>query len=395
MSNDKNNKIKSLGGFILVLACLLPTLWFLHDRIDLLQHAELESASIIKCDYKWGTRVSSSTSQRRKTTSYAPIAISEQGNKVRGTLWWASRDICERSLHKQVSVLVHNTEPDKSRINSFFQFWMFPILFVYLTAVVIISLYIPRRGLGQILTMLLLVIIAVSYFRELHPTEDKNAGPGQADKSQVVLNRCVIDRMHDKNLTERIEVKYLLCQKSGITDLSSISDLTNLEELYLQGNQLSSLETIGKFPKLRVISVASNGMLSLKGVEHLPALEELQANLNKINDLSGMQQLSKLKIVGLMKNQIKSITEFEPLLQLEDVVLNYNHVTYNRPLTNKPALKKLQLYSNNVRDITPLYENINMKVVGVRGRGNVSCDQIQVMRSKLAPDASVWGQKGC
>ena len=122
VSNNKNKKLTSLAGFILMLVCLLPALWFMHDRIDLLQQAELENAIIIKCDYKWGS-VSSSGGTRRNATSYAPIAISEQGNKVRGTLWWASRDVCERSLNKRVSVLVNPTDQDKSRINTFFQFY--------------------------------------------------------------------------------------------------------------------------------------------------------------------------------------------------------------------------------------------------------------------------------
>lgn len=324
-----------------------------------------------------------------------PIAISEQGRKVGGSLWWPSRKFCERSLNKPVSVLNYKTAPDKSRINSFFQLWMLPSLLMYVGLIFAISLYLPGRGFAQILTVLLLVIMAVSYFRELHPTEGDLEGFDQENRSKVVLDRCVIDRMRKKDLTKRIQLKYLLCQKSGISDLSSISDLINLEELYLQGNQLSSLESLRKLPKLRIISVGNNGMTSLKGVERAPNLEELQANLNKISDLSGVQHLSKLKVVGLMRNQIKSIAEFRHLSELEDLVFNSNQIADIQPLFNKPALKELQVYSNDIRDITPLYGNINMRIVGIRGRGNVSCKQIQLMRSKLAPDAKVWGQKGC
>lgn len=385
MSGDNTNKAKSIGGRLLLLACLIPTLWLFYERIDLLRHAELQSAIIVKCEQR----------SNGSGPSFTPLAITEQGVKVRGTLWWASHRLCAGSLHKDASVWIHLFDPEQNRINSFFQFWMSPILLAYLSAAIAIGLYGRGRGLAQVLTVLLLVTVGISYVRELHPTSVRPDKTGRLDKSQQVLERCVTARMREKGLADRREVKHLLCQGAGITDLSSIGDLANLEELYLQDNRLSSLDTLPLLPRLKRISVAGNGMTSLRGIERAPNLQELQANLNRINDLSGVQHLHQLRVVGLMKNRLKGITEFAGLSELQDIVLNYNQVTDITPLANKPALEKLQVYANNVRDITPLYGNVKMTIVGVRGRGNIPCDQVRTLRGKLAPAAKVWGPEGC
>ena len=47
-----------------------------------------------------------------------------------------------------------------------------------------------------------------------------------------------------------------------------------------------------------------------------------------------------------------------------------------------------------ISDISPLFGNTSMKIVGVRGKGNVPCVQVQKLRS-IIPDARVYGPKKC
>lgn len=72
MRRNKNNKTQSLVGLIIVLACLVPALWMLYERIDLMQHAEWENATIIKCDYRWNTGGGGPKGSRKSRTSYTP-----------------------------------------------------------------------------------------------------------------------------------------------------------------------------------------------------------------------------------------------------------------------------------------------------------------------------------
>ncbi len=396
INQERFSEKRPLLSFILLLFFLAPALWFTHDRVNLLEDAELQQATIIKCDYKYFSSSASTTRTGIRRTSYTPIAITEQGEKVLGTLWWSSRNFCERRLNKQVSVFIHPTNPEKNRINSFFQLWLYPSLAIYF-GFVILSFYFGRQKISTILTLLLFALLAINYYREFQPASiaDTSQQAETSDRSKAVLDRCIAHQMKESKLANRSEITRVLCQDAGITNLSSIADLSSLQELYLQGNKLTSLETIPDLINLKIISIANNEMRTLSGVEKLVQLEELQANKNKIDDLSGMQALSQLKIIGLMKNQIKSIAPLEPLTNLEDITLNYNLITDISPLANKPHLKKATFYSNDVKDITALFSNANMVIVGVRGRGMVPCNQISGIRKRLAPSAKVWGQKGC
>ena len=389
-------KEKPVGAAILILAFLLPTLWFLHDRITLIQQGEQQKATIIKCEAE-RKKTMRTGGRPRMITTYHPVAISEKGSRVEGSLGWAGRGFCEKSLNGQVTVFVHPTDSSSSMINTFFQMWFLPTLFGYITTLILILLFFPGRNLSGVVTILVLLTALYGLYLEIYPTKvpAQQNYSADADRSRAVLDNCVAAQMQKKGLQYRSELKYLLCQGSGITDLLSIVDLVNLEELYLQDNALQTLESLGHFSSLHILSVANNKLVSLAGIEHLPNLVELQGNSNKIQHLDGIEVLRELRIIGLMKNQITDISGLQHLQNLQDVVLNYNEITDISALRNKPALKKLQLYANNIQDITPLYSNTNLTLVGIRGRGNVSCDQIQILRSKLSDDAKVWGQAGC
>lgn len=381
------------ANLLFVLVCAAPAAWFIYDRAMTIVNSELEGATIVNCDYKKSGRITSRG--RKATTSYTPIAVSEEGHRVKGTFWWSSRKMCEKTLNTNVSVFIHNLNPEKNRINTFFQLWFFPAISVYFAMLVAILVLFHVPWAGTSLTAIFVAMTAVGYFKEVHFPEKPAIGFEGEGLSKAALDRCVKEVMAKQGIPERAEVKRLLCQNAGITDLSSISDLVYLEELYLQGNRLTSLETIGDLKKLKTISVAKNEMVSLKGIERLTGIEELQANTNKISDLEGLGNLKNLRVVGLMNNNIENISEFSGLTKLEDVTLSRNKITDINPLTNKPLLKEIQLYWNNVKDISSLYGNTNMKIVGIRGDGKVPCEQIREMRSRLSADAKVWGQEGC
>lgn len=76
-------------------------------------------------------------------------------------------------------------------------------------------------------------------------------------------------------------------------------------------------------------------------------------------------------------------------------MLSYNKITDIEPLASKPNLTTLLLYRNDVKDITPLYNNLSLQLLGVKGRGKVPCKQIDGIRKQLSPDAKIWGQNAC
>ena len=325
-----------------------------------------------------------------------PRAVTAAGDQALGVISLTSRSLCAQMVGKQVSVAVHPNDPEQNRIVSFVQFWAPAALLLYFPIAFAVGYQSPARS--RLLTLvffvgfggatLLELGILERYFPKLITGED-------ISPQEAALRRCVWAAMAKEQVYERSHVKRLLCQDEGIDGLSSIADLVYLEELYLQGNALTSLQGLASFTRLKTLSVAGNKTLtSTRGIENLISLEEFQANKSAISDLSGVEQLSNLKIVGLMMNQISDVSAFAELSNLEDLVFNYNQITDISAFGNKTTLQRIQLYSNPIRDITPLYGNRASTLIGVSGK-QITCAQIDQLRAQFSADVKVYGPSEC
>jgi len=294
-------------------------------------------------------------------------------------------------------MFVHPNDPEQNRIHTFVQFWALSLLVLFFPIGFWIGLKSPAKG--QLFALIFFVGfsgvtlwelgVLERYFPRLMTGEDVSS-------STAALRRCVWAAMAEQEVSERSDVKKLTCMDEGIDDLTSIADLVYLEELYLQGNALTSLEGLANFTRLKTLSVANNKTLtSTRGIEYLVLLEEFQANKCAISDLYGVEQLTELKIVGLMMNDISDVSAFSRLTRLEDVVLNYNRITDISAFANKPHLKKVQFYSNLISDVSPLFGNKALMLIGVNGGEKLRCKQIDELRAHFSAAARIYGPKAC
>ncbi|MAH05188.1 MAG: hypothetical protein CL561_06500 [Alphaproteobacteria bacterium] len=386
MAATKQVSDRTRNIFILIFAVILC--WFMYDRLSVISNSTVQNATILDCENSWTTQRtgSSMSSPTRDVVVSAPVAMTDDGQKAVGTVKVPEKR-CDAMIGNAVKVYIHNTDPTKNRINSFLQFWFFPSIFAFLAFAVFFNS--QRPALGFFTTLCFFGFCGYMVASELNyldlgkkaASENMNAAP-----SELALDRCVKREMLDKGYQTRAEITKLVCQSAKITDLSSIHDLTNLTGMYLQDNNLESLESLGYYPSLKSISVAGNKMLTtLRGIENAPNLEEFQANKSGLIDLNGLEQLPNLRIIGAMMNNIQDISPLAKLDKLEDVVLNYNPISDISALTNKPALTALQVYSSKVSDITPLYTNTKLTKGGVTSDVGYPCEQIQQLKAQIDP----------
>ncbi len=391
----RKNAASPKGAFILMILIFAASSYLFKDHYGLVMNGELKNATVVGCDSKYFTRTSGGNSMnRRKVMSYTPIAVSESEEKAVGTLWY-KKDWCEKFVGRSVQIYVHPEEFSKNRIASFFQFWFLPSVAVAIVFVAFVSIVSTNLSFLAFVLYFLgasgMIVHEFGLLNKFSPEARQVSG----DVSELSLNQCVREAMEKEKVSERAQVKRVLCQDAGITDLSSIADLMNLEELYLQGNKLGSLDSVPIFSKLRKISVAGmKSLISLKGIERLPTLEELQGNKSSIEDLSGVEVLKNLKVVGLMQNKIRDVSVFSDLAEIEDITLSYNQISDISAFANKPKLRDFQVYSNMVSNVRPLFDNSAMEVVGIGSKGGTPCAQIVTLRS-LLPNARIYGPEEC
>jgi len=119
------------------------------------------------------------------------------------------------------------------------------------------------------------------------------------------------------------ELTKLEAKKKGITELDGIEHCGNLQRLYLWDNQINSI-------------------LDLTLLSNLNNLVELFLKDNRINDLSPLSNLTKLEGLGLGSNQIENIRPLSTLITLRNLYLSDNQIEDISPLIKLTNLQTLR-----------------------------------------------------
>lgn len=123
---------------IVILAILTAVFaWFtLTDEVELLLNSSSETSTITSCAVN--TFDAGKLGVGREDKQFAVQAIVESGNVVTGSFIHPTLGLCEKRLYREVTVLVHEADESRSRILSFYDFWLVPFLFLVVFTVLII-----------------------------------------------------------------------------------------------------------------------------------------------------------------------------------------------------------------------------------------------------------------
>ena len=151
-----------------------------------------------------------------------------------------------------------------------------------------------------------------------------------------------------------------------VKDLSPISGLANLTELYLYGNfDCPDLQFLSGLTKLRTLQITPyNGegaatLSSLKGLENLTELRELSiygtGNLTDVEPLANLTKLTQLRLPQQSNSEVLDLGGLSGLTKLQDLQIN-SSVASLEPLRSLTDLRSLQIWywQNPVDDLEPL-----------------------------------------
>ena len=164
-----------------------------------------------------------------------------------------------------------------------------------------------------------------------------------------------------------------------VSDLSPIANLTNIKHLDLGGNPISDLSPIANFTQLESISFDDNVPLTdismladmeqlravfmwgprfrdMSPLVNLPNIEVLNLCGNEISEIPSLKNAPKLKELYVFGNNVSDVSILQDLTNLERLNLRDNNITDISPLAGLTNLKWLDLTHNPIRDWTPLYE---------------------------------------
>ena len=125
---------------------------------------------------------------------------------------------------------------------------------------------------------------------------------------------------------------------NSVSDLSPLSDLTNLTTLWLERNAFTDISPVAGLNNLTSLNLGGN-------------------NLSNISPLAG---LTNLRYLWISDNNISDISPVAGLTNLIELVLPSNAISDISPLSDLTNLTGLWLGNNRISDISPLVANTGL-----------------------------------
>ena len=143
---------------------------------------------------------------------------------------------------------------------------------------------------------------------------------------------------------------------NDISNLSPLSNLTNLTWLDLTSNSISSISALSRLNNLKTLRLSGN---NISDISILAGLTELTGQLglgnNNISDISALANLTNLTSLWISGNNISDISALANLTNLTSLYLDNNNISDISALANLTNLTfQLGLSNNNISDISAL-----------------------------------------
>ncbi|MBC1605506.1 hypothetical protein HCJ39_12360 [Listeria rocourtiae] len=138
-----------------------------------------------------------------------------------------------------------------------------------------------------------------------------------------------------------------------LADLTPLSGLNKLKDLNIPYNKIKSIEGIGRLPVLKNLYLQGNQISDIGMLENTN-IRNLNMYDNQITSLNGVEKLSELTQLDVGKNQIKDIAPLKTLTNLTILRLNSNQITDITPIKSFVNLTRLELFANKLTSFSVL-----------------------------------------
>lgn len=170
------------------------------------------------------------------------------------------------------------------------------------------------------------------------------------------VNRLLVDgRVYSLNDVKNFFfLESLEIERSGISDISALSGLTNLKELNLSENNINDIRVLSCLTNLKDLNLQRNNISDISALSCLTKLEHIDLSYNNISDISALRGLTNLEYFDLNGNNISDISVLSGLTNLWGLLLESNNISDVSALSGLTQLEWLYLSENNISDISVL-----------------------------------------
>lgn len=180
---------------------------------------------------------------------------------------------------------------------------------------------------------------------------------------------------------------------TGIRDgnLQSLYGLSNLQDLYLEGNSLSQSAVDALQSRISGCSIHHSTLENniVLGNESYPAdATSVDASGKGISDVSAVSGFTRCTTLNLSNNRISDISPLAAMTWVENLDLSENLIEDLTPLKSMTGLRVLNLSNNPYSDITPLLQLTGLQRLYVSDE-SVNISDLQLLQQSL-PECEIY-----
>ena len=129
-----------------------------------------------------------------------------------------------------------------------------------------------------------------------------------------------------------------------------------IDSLEVENNmQIKNLEPVKELAGLRSLSLVSTGVSDLSPLSGMTELENLTCKQGPVSDLSPIVSLVNLRYLNVESTPVSDLRPVSWLSALEVLICSGTQVKALKPLTNMTKLKQIEINNTPVRSIKPLF----------------------------------------
>ncbi|MFC3160447.1 Leucine-rich repeat (LRR) protein [Chryseobacterium arachidis] len=168
---------------------------------------------------------------------------------------------------------------------------------------------------------------------------------------EIALSDFLIENLHEISDLKYLKTLHIECD-TEVKNLNFLTQMKDLEHLYLQSSQIADLNGIEKHSKLTHLFLGDSKIKNLNPLKELIGLDQLGIFHNQIEDISVLKYLKNLKVLYLQHNNIEDISVFSEFKTIRHLDLSFNEIKNIDSVKENVDILYLNINNNEVDDIS-------------------------------------------
>lgn len=169
-----------------------------------------------------------------------------------------------------------------------------------------------------------------------------------------------------------------------IEDISDLSKLPNLKQLYIADVSGFDLSLIASLTNLETLALVNDGITDISAIGGLTKLTKLSINWNNVSDISALSKLNNLAVLSMCGNKLTDVTSISGLTKLTYLDISQNQISDISKLSTLSELEQLWAYNNKIANYSSLVQLRKLDVLMIKNNDNTDKESLTKIFPRLS-----------